>query len=108
MVSPLVAVLYLGVLLHKLGEVVEEAVLGPQEVKLVVPLLLLHELREKLPPVPGHKLGRQLHHIQVKGRNGRGVGDKFKLWRGLLGNHSLLDDLCLDLQEEDDVRTTSG
>lgn len=58
---------YLGVLLHQLGEVIEEAVLGPQEVKLVVPLLLLHQLGEKLTSVPRHELGCQLDHVQVEG-----------------------------------------
>lgn len=60
---------HLGVLLHQLGEVVEEAVLRPQKVKLVVPLFFLHELSEKLAPVASNKLGSELDHIQVKGRD---------------------------------------
>lgn len=58
---------HLGVLLHQLREVVEEAVLRAQEVKLVVALLFLHQLGQKLAPIPGHKLSRQLHHVQVEG-----------------------------------------
>lgn len=91
---------YLCVLLHQLGEVVEEAVLGAKEIKLVVPLLLLHELGEELPPVPGHKLRRELHHVQVEGRDGRRVRDELELGRRLLRNHRLLDHLGLHLQGE--------
>lgn len=58
---------HLGILFHQLREVVEEAVLWAEEVKLVVALFLLHQLGQKLAPIPGHKLSRQLHHIQVKG-----------------------------------------
>lgn len=58
---------HLGVLLHQLREVVEEAVLRAEEVKLVVALLFLHQLGQKLAPIPGHKLSRQLHHVQVEG-----------------------------------------
>ncbi len=53
---------YLGVLFHELGEVVEERVLRPQEVELVV-LLARHQVRQELPPVPRHELRRQLHHV---------------------------------------------
>lgn len=58
---------HLGVLFHQLREVVEEAVLWAEEVKLVVALLFLHQLGQKLASIPGHKLSRQLHHVQVKG-----------------------------------------
>lgn len=61
--------LYLSVLLHQLGEVVEEAVLRSQEVKLVVSLFFLHELCEELAPVASHKLGGQLDNIQVECRD---------------------------------------
>lgn len=90
---------HLGVLFHQLGEVVEEAVLRTQEVELVVPLLLLHELREELAAVTGHELRRQLHHVQVEGRDGGRVGHELKLGRRLFGNDGLVDDLRLDLGE---------
>ena len=54
---------YLSVLLHQLGEVVEEAMLGPQEVKLVVPLLLADQTRHKLAAITRHELSRQPHDI---------------------------------------------
>ena len=57
---------YLGVLLHQFGKVVEETVLRPQEVELIVALLFLHQLREELPAIAGHKLGCQLDHIEVE------------------------------------------
>lgn len=57
---------HLGVLLNEFGEVVEKAVLRPQEVKLVVPLFFLHELSEKLAAVAGNKLGRELDNIKIK------------------------------------------
>lgn len=60
---------YLGILFHQFGEVVEETVLWTQEVELIVPLLLLHQLGEELPAVPSNKLRRQLYHIQIKGRD---------------------------------------
>lgn len=90
---------HLGVLFHQLGEVVEEAVLRTQEVELVVPLLLLHELCEELAAVTGHELRRQLHHVQVEGRDGGRVGHELKLGRRLFGNDGLVDDLRLDLEE---------
>lgn len=92
---------YLCVLLHQLGEIVEEAVLGAKEIKLVIPLLLLHELGEELPPVAGHELRRELHHVQVEGRDGRRIRDELELGRGLLGHHGLLDHLGLHLQGTD-------
>ena len=55
----------LGVLLHQLGEVVEETVLGTQEVEEVVALLSLHHCCQKLTPVASHKLGSQLYNIPV-------------------------------------------
>lgn len=58
---------HLGILFHQLREVVEKAVLRAKEVKLVVALLFLHQLGQKLAPIPGHKLSRQLHHVQVEG-----------------------------------------
>lgn len=58
---------HLGVLFHQLREVVEKAVLRAEEVKLVVALFFLHQLGQKLAAIPGHKLSRQLHHIQVEG-----------------------------------------
>lgn len=91
---------YLGILLHQLGEVGEQAVLGPQEVKLVVALLLLHELCEELAAISGHKLGRQLHHVEVEGRNGGWVCDELKFRRGLFGHHSLVNHLSLDLPSD--------
>lgn len=54
---------HLGILFHQLREIVEEAVLWAEEVKLVVALLFLHQLGQKLAPIPGYKLSRQLHHI---------------------------------------------
>lgn len=57
---------YLGVLLNKFGEVIEEAVLWPEKVKLVVPLLFLHQLSEKLTAIASNKLGSELHNIQIK------------------------------------------
>lgn len=57
---------YLCVLLQQTGEVVEERVLGAQEVKLVVSLLPIHQVSQELPPVPGHKLGRQFHYVSGK------------------------------------------
>ena len=86
---------YLCILLHQLGEVVEQAVLGPQEVKLVVPLLFLHELGEKLPAVAGDKLGGELDDVQVKRRDGRRVGDELKLRRRFFGYHCLVNHLGL-------------
>lgn len=77
---------HLGVLFHQFGEVVEEAVLRTQEVELVVPLLLLHELREELAAITGHELSRQLHHVQVEGRDGGRVSHELELRRRLLGN----------------------
>lgn len=74
--------------------------LGAKEIKLVIPLLLLHELGEELPPVPGHELRRELHHVQVEGRDGWRVRDELELGRGLLWNHGLLDHLGLHLQGE--------
>lgn len=53
----------LGILLNQFGEVVEETVLGSQEVKLIVSLLSVHQVGQKLTPIPGHKLRCQLHHI---------------------------------------------
>lgn len=58
---------YLCVLFHQFCKVVEQAVLWSKKVKLVVPLLLLHQLCEKLAAISGDKLCGQLHHIQVKG-----------------------------------------
>lgn len=89
---------YLGVLLHQFGEVVEEAVLRPQEVELVVPLLLLHQLGEKLSTVASYKLSSQLHHIQVESRDGGRICDEFKFRRRLLRHHGLMDHLRLDLE----------
>ena len=91
------ATAYLGVLLHQLGEVVEEAVLWPQEVKLVVPLLLLHELGQELPAVAGDKLGGELDDVEVERRDRRRVGDELELWRRLFGNHRLVNHLRLHL-----------
>ena len=39
--------------------------LGPQEVKLVVALLLVHETRQELAAIACHKLGRQFDDIAV-------------------------------------------
>lgn len=64
---------------------------------MVVALLFLHQLGQKLAPIPGHKLSRQLHHVQVKGRDGGGVCDELELRRGLFGHDGLLDHLGLDL-----------
>lgn len=57
---------HLGILFHQLREVVKKAVLGTKEVKLIVALLFLHQLGQKLAPISGHKLSRQLHHVQVE------------------------------------------
>lgn len=97
--SDVLARTHLGVLLHQFGEVVEEAVLRTQEVELVVPLLLLHELREELAAVTRHELSRQLYHVQVEGRDGGRVGHELELGRRLLGDDRLMDDLRLDLEE---------
>lgn len=88
---------YLRVLLNQLREVVKQAVLRAKEVKLIVPLLFLHQLRQELPPIPSHKLRRQLHHIQVKGRDGGRICNELKLRRWLFGNNGLLDHLGLHL-----------
>jgi len=40
-------------------------VLGPQEVKLVVALLLIHETRQELAAIARHKLCRQFDDIPV-------------------------------------------
>lgn len=58
---------HLCILLHQLCEVVEEAVLWTEKVKLIVALLFLHQLSQKLAPIPGHKLSCQLYYIQVEG-----------------------------------------
>ena len=55
----------LAVLLHQLGEVVEQRVLLAEEVKLVVPLLPNHQLVQELGSIPGHKLSRQLHYVPM-------------------------------------------
>lgn len=57
---------HLGVLFNKFGEVVEKAVLWPQKVKLVVPLLFLHKLSEKLAAIASNKLGSELDNIQIE------------------------------------------
>lgn len=95
---------HLGILFHQLREIVEEAVLWTEEVKLVVALLFLHQLGQKLAPIPGHKLSRQLHHVQVEGRDGGGVCDELKLGRGLFGHDGLLDHLGLDLRCRGNMR----
>ena len=92
---------YLGVLLHQLGEVVEEAVLRAEEVKLVVPLLLLHELSEELTSVASDKLGSQFDDVQVKGGDGGRVCNELKLWWWFLGHHSLVNHLGLHLLKYD-------
>ena len=63
----------LGVLLQQLGEVLEQGVLRPQEVELVVALLAIHHGREELASVPGHKLSRQLHNVTAGGKRVRRV-----------------------------------
>lgn len=73
--------------------------LRTQEVELVVPLLLLHELREELAAVTRHELSRQLHHIQVEGGDRGRIGHELELGWRLLGNHRLVDDLRLHLEE---------
>ena len=75
---------HLGVLLQQLGEVLEQAVLRPQEVELEVPLFPVHQVGEELPAVPGHELRRQLDHVEVEGRDGGGVGEELVLGRRLL------------------------
>lgn len=51
----------LGVLFQESGKVLEEGMLGPQEVKLVIPLLPIHKCGEELTTITGHKLGCQSH-----------------------------------------------
>lgn len=94
---------YLSVLFNQFGEVVEETMLGPQEIKLVVPLLFLHQLGEELPAIPSHELGCQFDHVQVKGRDRGRVCDELKVGRRLLRNHRLLDHLGLDLRKEQEA-----
>lgn len=80
--------------------------LWSQEVKLVVPLLLLHQLCEKLTTISGNELCGQLHHIQVKGCDGGRVGNELKLrWR-LLGHHRLMDHLCLNLNDHKHISSS--
>lgn len=96
----IVSLPYLCVLLYQFCKVVEQAVLRSQEVKLVVPLLLLHQLREKLTAISGDKLGGQLHHIQIKGGDGGRIGHELKLrWR-LLGYHAFMNHLRLNLRAQ--------
>lgn len=64
---PASEICYLSILFNQFGEVVEETVLRAQEIKLVIPLLFLHQLGEELPAIPSNKLGCQLYHVQVEG-----------------------------------------
>lgn len=81
---------HLSVLFNKFGEVVEKAVLRPQKVKLVVPLLFLHKLSEKLAAIAGNKLSSELDNIQIECRDGRRVCNELKLRRRFFGNNCLL------------------
>lgn len=94
---------HLSVLFNKFGEVVEKAVLRPQKVKLVVPLLFLHKLSEKLAAIAGNKLGSELDNIQIKCRDGWRVCNELKLWRRFFGNNCLLYHLRLHLLKTEDT-----
>lgn len=74
--------------------------LWAQEVKLVVPLLFLHELGEKLAAISGNKLCGELDNVQVKCRNRWWICNKLKLGRGFFGDNRLLNHLHL-LKTED-------
>lgn len=95
---------YLGILFHQLGKIVEKAVLRTEKIKLIVALLFLHELCQKLAPIPGHKLSCEFYHIQVKGGDGGRVCDELKLRRGLFGHNGLLNHLGLHLRCRENVR----
>jgi hypothetical protein len=40
--------------------------LRPQEIKLIVALLPVHQVRQKLTPIACHKLSRQLHDVPAQ------------------------------------------
>ena len=61
----------LCVLLDELCEVVEQAVLRTQEIKLIVSLLSIHQIREKTAAVSGHKLSCQLDHVSGNDQHGQ-------------------------------------
>lgn len=71
--------------------------LGAEEVKLIVALLFLHQLCQKLAPIPSHKLSCEFYHVQVKGGDGGRVCDELKFRRGLFGHNGLLNHLGLHL-----------
>jgi dsDNA-binding SOS-regulon protein len=58
--------MYLGVLLDELGEVVEEGVLGLEEVKVVVHSFLLHQRRQELLAVLRNELRSQLDRVTAR------------------------------------------
>ena len=64
LILPIIIVyIYLCVLFYKFCEVIEEGVLGSQEIKLVVPLFSVHQVCQKLASISGHKLSCQFHYI---------------------------------------------
>ena len=69
---------YLCVLLDQFGEVREQAVLWPEEVKLVIPLFSVHQVGQKLPTITGNKLCCQLDDITVTQR--QTVLEMAQLW----------------------------
>ena len=77
-------------LLEEAREVLEQRVLRPQEVELVVALLPVHQVGQELAAVARHELRRQLDHVQVEGRDGGRVGCELEVRRGVLGRRRLL------------------
>ena len=72
--------------------------LRPQEIELIIPLLLVHQVGQELTPISGHELGGQFDDVQVEGGNGGRVRHELEVRGGLRGRRSL--NLLLDLFEQ--------